>query len=713
MFFRQENSFSFHAQRPVKRTFLEADIEDVRKHLLIVTLILIALSEAIHAAGKSEDPKSSQTFVGLGTFGYPGEVSCTDCKVNPPPEGYFPKHGMFAEIVEVDTDADDDDIPIKPNKKKSSQKSSLSQADSLLSTLVDNIPDKSLQSGLKEYLKVVNPKSYRQEGSVGSSNAGIVEYFQSKFSENQCFQNGAADFYRDVETTLKKTQFKCEPKPSKSSAGPEPSAFCSGVPGMECPKPTMEVVKPGLRCFKNRPSINDRVGQGSKSHLDEGWLMRLAMKHAKGSPEAALEIIGMCGHDDTSQGKFSYYDRSEAARAKNLEQVAKFKEQKKALDDQLKKAFQNYDVDQKAVFNLSKMASFAANQIVKLSNAEGRKEQVSCPPTNSDFYVPGSISGDADISSALKEKIRTIQGDGKKDASFIPAKHYHVYGSALLGCKMAQNGVKPEQATMIQKQAARFYRGLRMCNSSRDQLRTRDQLKAYLQVKNVEDSREIEAKLLQIWEQKNKGEFKCEGMFGGFFGMMGHYMMVAPMMGAQEKKPEKDSSRTDRKTAEKCTMLMTFGVADLEANERAVVLKKASVALGRLDAAKLYDSWYLGGGSIAGFKIPCTDHRNKGPSDLMKPNESFMGKLFKPSGWSDERYNAASKRLATWEVDFEWTIAQHEAGSKYGAKICSEAKNKKNPFEEPACLEKKSRDKGSVFGLPAFEEKSSSENTVQ
>ena len=604
--------------------------------------------------------------------------------MNAPPEGYFPKYGIFEN---------DDDEDKKSGKSKSDQKGTLSQTDSLLSTLIKNIPDKNLQNGLKEYLKIVNPKAYQDDESVGGSNNGIVQYFQSRFAENQCFMKAAIDFYRDVATTLKK-QNKCEPEvPRESSTDKEakgsipPSGFCFGP---LCPKVKKTKQDSVYGCMKNRPSIDDRVGQGSKSYLDEGWLMRLALKHAKGNPEAAFELIGMCGHDDVSQGSFKYYDSSEAAKAKNIEQVEQLKAQKKAMDEELKKAFKNFDSDQKAVYALSKKAQFASTQIEELTKAEGRRERVTCPPKEADFYLPGSLSSNADISPTLKEKIKTVQGDGKNDTSFIPAKHYHVYGSALLGCKMAQNGMTPDQASTVQKQAARLYRGIRMCDSSKSQLQIREQLKQTLQVKNFEDSKEVETKVLQVWDQKNKGDFKCEGMGGGIFGMMGT-MMKNVMKDVQKEKPEGNSSLADQKSMEKCTMLMSFGIAELETSERSIALKKINTALGRYDAAKLYDSWYVGGGSFAGIKFPCTDHRNKGPSDLMKPNEGFMGKLFKPSGWTEDRYEVATKKLATWDVDFEWTIAQHEAGSKYGAKLCSDTKNKKNPFEEQACYEKQEK----------------------
>jgi hypothetical protein len=64
----------------------------------------------------------------------------------------------------------------------------------------------------------------------------------------------------------------------------------------------------------------------------------------------------------------------------------------------------------------------------------------------------------------------------------------------------------------------------------------------------------------------------------------------------------------------------------------------------------------------------------------MNPQDSFFGRVAKPGGWSEETYNRASKKLATWDVDFKWTIAQHEAGAKFAAQTCKKRGLKEKPL---------------------------------
>ncbi len=586
-------------------------------------------------------------YMGLGGMANTGAQSCLSCE---PPEGYYPIYGMAHDSSPSNT---------KDNEKKNG---TLNHSNSLLQKIISKLPDKNLQNGLNEYLKVVKPEAY-QTDDVGGANEGISKYFEDKFNQNKCFQDAAVNFYTDVATTLKKHN-KCESQNQQKNENSEKCLTCVSLP------PKFETSSYG--CTAKRPSLNDQVGRGSMSYLDEGWIMRLALKHSKGNPEAALDLIGMCGHDDTEQGEFMYFDSSEKALTKNYEQVESLKQHKKMLDTELKKAFKTFDTDQNMTYHLSQQAAFTAQQITSISGSPGRNETLSCPPQASDYYAPGSLSHAADIPSHLKEKIKTVQGNGDK-STFLPAKHYHVYGSALLGCKMAQNGIKPEHAVTIQKNAARFYRGLRMCNSSKDDLKFRDKVKKFLQVTDFENTNEIETKLLQTWEEFNNGELNCIST--------PHFMLLKT---TKKKKSDQDKDSTAQI---KCEILESIGIYELDKSEKSVVIKKISNALGRMDAAKLYDEWYIGGESVAGINTPCTDHRNKGPSDLMNPNEGFMGKLFKPNGWTKERYEVATKRLATWDVDFEWTVAQHEAGSQYGAKLCSESKNKKNPFADASCTE--------------------------
>jgi len=92
-----------------------------------------------------------------------------------------------------------------------------------------------------------------------------------------------------------------------------------------------------------------------------------------------------------------------------------------------------------------------------------------------------------------------------------------------------------------------------------------------------------------------------------------------------------------------------------------------------------------GGNIVAGQQLPCTDIRLMGPRDLMEPEKGVLSTIFRPKGWAKERYEAATKELATWDVDFEWTVAQHAAGTKFGANACVQYPKKNNPFEQSHC----------------------------
>jgi hypothetical protein len=57
---------------------------------------------------------------------------------------------------------------------------------------------------------------------------------------------------------------------------------------------------------------------------------------------------------------------------------------------------------------------------------------------------------------------------------------------------MVTNGLTPDQAVTVQKQAARLYRGLRMCEAAKTELATRSKLS--LDGVDIEDSKKVEEK---------------------------------------------------------------------------------------------------------------------------------------------------------------------------------------------------------------------------
>jgi hypothetical protein len=325
-------------------------------------------------------------------------------------------------------------------------------------------------------------------------------------------------------------------------------------------------------------TIDKKIGKGAFSEYESGWVLKLALETTGGNTREALNLIAACGHDDASAG-FSY---------------AKI-------------------------------------------NPSLKKNILNCPPADSAFYVPGGLGNDVDIDENLKKDITAIQSKAYKDP--IPGKYYHVYASAFLACHLVSNDFQKDVAVFTQKQAARAYRSITLCNSNSGLLQMKPQLEeiqtlAKKQNKRVEDYLFTKSDLLTK---------DCEKV-----------------------------AASDKGT---CKFLQnTVGNEGRDSSE---TLERILNSLKEIDAATLYKNWFLGGKTL-GINLPCTDARILGPENLMKGEETFEKALLQPSGWSDERYKNAKKTVRSWEIDFDWTIAQHEAGAKFAAKNCQKQAAKPN-----------------------------------
>lgn len=587
-------------------------------------------------ASKYDASIGEAPYVILGESDIEYDCKGQKCIQNYPPEAY-PANGIM--------------LMSNNSKNNADGNSTLQQTSTLIAKFIDNIPDKKIQNGLREYVKIVNSKAYLGDASVGLENHGLNAWFDNKFKYNQCYKNAAISFYRDVALTLAKEN-KCDSQPRAENLTNE------------------------YGCFEKRPSINDTAGRGRKSYLHEGWLLQLAMKYSQGSVEGAIELIGMCGHDDTSQGSFYFYDSSESAKAEIKAKLDVYKKEKKDVDENLKKVFKKIDSKNEEFYKLSRKSEKLLKKINELQTKNEVKRRLYCPPQNSDFYLPGSVGSGVDIPQNLKNRISSIQNpDG---INFIPAKNYHIYGSAFLGCKMVVNGLSSKQAVMVQKQAARLYRGIRMCESVKANLIMRKNLSK--SQGDIENTKEIETKIIALWTKINQKKIKCYNNIGelGGFGY--------PVNEQESNGFNKSQKKLSSEELKICETLVSFGISNLEPSEIDIVRSKIAKAYVNYDAALLYNKWYFGGNSILGKTLPCTDFRFRGPKDLMNPDRGILSNLSKPAGWSDERYKAATQKLATWDVDFEWTIKQHEVGSTFGASICS-SNSKPNPFmDEKRCL---------------------------
>lgn len=94
------------------------------------------------------------------------------------------------------------------------------------------------------------------------------------------------------------------------------------------------------------------------------------------------------------------------------------------------------------------------------------------------------------------------------------------------------------------------------------------------------------------------------------------------------------------------------------------------------DEAELMRRWAVGGQRLhvgnSTFDIPQSNFSIAIPAWLDKNPE--WNALQRPKGWTESRYDDAKFKFQKNMIDWDWTIAQHEAGARFGAKVCARQK---------------------------------------
>ncbi|WP_291516257.1 hypothetical protein [Bdellovibrio sp. ArHS] len=284
--------------------------------------------------------------------------------------------GLFTNVVLAQ-----DHVPLHDGNQK------ISSADRIAYILINSLPDSGVKKGLQRYYEILNPRAYEGDAEVAYNNTGLSLYFDQQFRHNACFADKALRFYHNIKTTTKSTQ-KTNPEDLRHS----------------------------------RTSLGDTAGS-SRPDLPAGWLFQKALTFTKGNANAALSLIGLCGHDDIRQG--SYFNEE-------------------AEDKLLKEGF-TYD------------------DLYRIPEVAG-EEETFCPTREADFYIARSLAKKADISDSLKKRILEVQYPGKK-AVQIASKNYHVLGAAFMTCQMIEAGMNPYLAIQVETTAANLYRGIRLCQN--------------------------------------------------------------------------------------------------------------------------------------------------------------------------------------------------------------------------------------------------------
>lgn len=236
---------------------------------------------------------------------------------------------------------------------------------------VDCFPENSSQkNAYSTLINLIHPQSYGEVvSSLRGKNAGLIAYFDRRVKNDDLFFTQAKAFYGELDEI------------SEKFYGLNPDRFH----------------------YQNliNFTLDEAAGKGIFSGIKPGWLWKLAVKHAKNDRKRAIEIIGLCGHDDAHFDQIRGYDG---------------------------------------------------------------KREFDCPNMyNSLFYLPKSLGDEVDLSENFKLKIAQVQAPNM-GMQALPSKVYHYYGGALFACLMKDQGLSNSEIEASSSLIAKLYRILDLRN---------------------------------------------------------------------------------------------------------------------------------------------------------------------------------------------------------------------------------------------------------
>jgi hypothetical protein len=370
-----------------------------------------------------------------------------------------------------------------------------------------------------------------------------------------------------------------------------------------------------------------KTGDGFGS---SGWVWSEAMHVAGDDPDLAMNIISVWTHDDRH-----LYMRLNSTKGLSKDVLERLQ--------LAKKKFREHIV---GMGMPSKQADDYADQILNMSDS---KIEINAIPLPKEILFPGALDAQADLSSDLKTKIAQIQAPNKGPQA-LPAKYYHVYGGASAACMLREHGISPEVATLAQKKIAEIYREKRLCAdvdtmskiNSQFQKRFETSQKSNPSAMAYDDF--LDAEAARLLSKPNECPDSAVDSSDDCKLIKGYFGTLSPLY--KENSP----------------------LSDVERKQKIQVMMdrmNASTILIHLASTRGDDGSYCGNSSQI-YK------------DLQTVGLSIDGKIKRDKETlplCDHLNQADCQRaihtIKTWEVDFDWTIAQQEAGAKFGADKCT------------------------------------------
>jgi hypothetical protein len=504
--------------------------------------------------------------------------------------------------------------------------------------ILEKIPGAAGTSCLvNDFLDIVNGDEYNHSLDTQIANYGLVAHFKRAADANPELAEHAHAFYQHVH----------------EMAGEE--NFQSGA-------------------NDTRPYLLEEAGDANNEKLPAGWAWNLALKDSGGDPNLAMQLIGLCGHDDTQNGMIPAGLRNpeelNGMRNSITEQTrfalaavdAKIAAPMSSVSGdmctvQVKdigasslsfllgfdyvrfSSFENYSATLSAAGTCSDPATLTlAHEKLQAYLKEGLEltafkftsEAERCPSasTATGFYLPKSLGANADISASSKKRLVNSIYNPKlrncKGGSCLPAKYYHVYGAAAVACEMIARGHNPRIVTELAAASGWAYRVMWLTSLIQEKCPSEVNT-APARKENIESWSVTLNDVLHIGARKSCDVDTVEAPFP-----------AAPL-------------------------------ADAYANPQTMC-----------DAAALLRHETVSGnlGQSLGAiytNIPAGKLFMQG-TDSPSYNDSHLAKA-----WGAKRLSSARQAVESIKADFAWTREQHRIGAKFAATVCKpDARGKAN-----------------------------------
>ncbi|HEY8271660.1 MAG TPA: hypothetical protein VIG33_12285 [Pseudobdellovibrionaceae bacterium] len=416
-------------------------------------------------------------------------------------------------------------------------------------------------------------------------------------------------------------------------------------------------------------SLQEKAGEGRYKNFSPGWAWQHALKFTNGDKNAAMFLIGLCAYEEVPMYSFQVTGKHKVALDRRDIEVLEERLMKAKADLKFFQSEKGYESAKASTLSEVSFIQEAIRQKkTSIENPNQPEEHfLKCPDNGSAFTAPGSLGANVDISGELKEKIRHLQRPQGKNLETLKAKYYHITGSAFMGCQLKKCGMPNMVTKLWESQAGRMYRSIRLCGQVKTNLKNIQVISKKIGMDINEPKFRETAKLYLQAEAK---KLIVEGQ--------DHVKMRDALYAQGLRGPEltkrlpsyRCNDATLRETNPQVAYLCsaTFLQREADSNSEAVAREVGETdrAIDRLlqeyDASIMFRKWYIGGDNI-----PCTGIKAAGPFQLDGNNPNC-----EMYGWSAERCSTALAKLGTWDVDFDWTVAQHKVGAEFGAEQCRE-----------------------------------------